>query len=119
MNKSLRFLCCIAPLCGLAACGGHEAPPEPPRLVLSRVVGQGEGRVEANYSGEVKPRYETAISFRVGGKLRERLVEVGQSVKAGQALARLDPADVELNASSARASLAAAESELAYAKSDF
>lgn len=114
-----RLLPCAILLACLAACGSQEAPPPAPRLVLGHVVGQGDGRAEANYSGEVKPRHEIAVSFRVAGKLRERLVEVGQAVAPGQALARLDPADVELGASSARASLAAAESEFAYAKADF
>jgi multidrug efflux system membrane fusion protein len=118
MTDLPRLLPCAALVCILAACGGGEVPPPAPRLVFSHIVGQGDGRAEANYSGEVKPRHEIAVSFRVGGKLRERLVEVGQSVGPGQPLARLDPADVELGASSARASLAAAESEFAYAKAE-
>lgn len=117
MKNTRLVLSSFALVCGLVACS-QEVPPEPPRLVLTHVVGQGGSRSAINYSGEVRPRYETAVSFRVGGKLRERLVEVGQSVKAGQVLARLDPADVELNASSARASQAVAASELAYAKAD-
>ena len=46
-------------------------------------------------------RVETEMGFRTGGKVVERLVEIGDVVKAGQALARLDPADYQLAVSAA------------------
>lgn len=103
----------------LAACGQKEQPVEAPRLVVTHVVSPGDTRAEANYSGEVRPRYETPLSFRAGGKIAQRLVEVGQAVQAGQPLARLDPADLELGAGAARAQLAAAESDFAFAKAEY
>jgi RND family efflux transporter MFP subunit len=115
----LRAFALAAAVLTLSACGSHETPPEPPRLVMTHVVAQGDGRSDANYSGEVKPRYETPLSFRASGKMASRLVEVGQAVQPGQPLARLDPADLELNASAARAQLAAAESDLNFAKAEY
>ncbi|MDP3031706.1 MAG: efflux RND transporter periplasmic adaptor subunit [Rhodocyclaceae bacterium] len=66
---------------------------------------------ENRYSGEVRARYESQLAFRVGGKIVARLVDAGARVKAGQPLARLDPADLQLTAVQAEAnrSLAAAE----------
>ncbi|MDI1245170.1 MAG: efflux RND transporter periplasmic adaptor subunit, partial [Rhodoferax sp.] len=58
------------------------------------------------------------LGFRVGGKLLDRLVEPGQTVKAGQLLARLDPQDLKLAADAARAQLAAAQTNLALADAD-
>ncbi|MBI3479239.1 MAG: efflux RND transporter periplasmic adaptor subunit [Nitrosomonadales bacterium] len=55
------------------------------------------------YSGEIRARRETPLGFRVGGKIMERLVDVGAQVKPGQILARLDPADSTLQASAAQA----------------
>lgn len=70
------------------------------------------------YSGDVKARYESALGFRVGGKIRQRHVDVGAHVKAGDLIAELDPQDLHLQASSAKAALAAAEADLATAKSE-
>ena len=63
-----------------------------------------------SYVGVVRPRYETDLAFRVGGKLVERLVDVGQSVEAGQTIARLDTTDFQLSVQSQEAELKAAQS---------
>jgi membrane fusion protein, multidrug efflux system len=66
--------------------------------------------------GQVQSRYSTPLSFRINGKILERRVRLGDSVKAGQVVAKLDPADAEKNSASARAQLDAAEHQLVYAK---
>lgn len=66
---------------------------------------------EVNYSGKIFPANESPLSFRVSGKVIERLVKLGDTVKKGQAIARLDSSDTELNAAQASASLTAAQSE--------
>lgn len=43
---------------------------------------------------EVRPRFEQRLGFRVGGKIAQRLVDVGQRVQPGQVLAVMDSADV-------------------------
>jgi membrane fusion protein, multidrug efflux system len=70
------------------------------------------------YSGDIKARYESALGFRVGGKIRARRVDVGAHVKAGDLIAELDPQDLNLQAGSARAGLVAAEADLATAQSE-
>jgi len=70
----------------------------------------------ASLPAQVEARYSTVLSFRVGGKIAERRVHLGDTVKAGQVLAVLDPTDLRNNAANARAQLDAAEHQLAYQK---
>ena len=73
----------------------------------------------AGFAGDVRPRHEMDLAFRIGGKMVERRVDVGARVKKGQALARLDPADVVLQTDAAKAAVAAAEAEYVYAKAEY
>ena len=99
----------IAMALALAACSHHEAPVETIRPVQLLQVKVGAAGEQAVYAGEVKPRHEADLGFRIGGKIVARLVDVGGTVKAGQVLARLDPADVGLQAEAAKAQLAAGQ----------
>jgi len=63
------------------------------------------------FAGEVRARYEADLAFRVGGKVVERSVELGQVVQAGQVLARLDAADLNLAVNASKAELAGAEAD--------
>lgn len=101
----------------LVGCGTSEPPPAstPTVMVQSATRAPATG---SSYSGEIRARHEFDVAFRVGGKITSRLVDTGAEVKAGQALAHLDPADLELNAAAARAQLAAAESDFATARAE-
>ena len=68
--------------------------------------------------GEVKSRYESNQSFRIGGKIIERKVEVGAQVNKGQVLARLDATDTNLSAQAATADVRSAEASYALAQAD-
>ena len=103
----------------LAGCARETPPPEPLRAVRTLTVSAAEAGGTSEFAAEVRARTETRLSFRVGGKLVQRLVEPGQQVKAGQLLARLDPQDLRLGQDAARAALAAAESSQALAVADF
>jgi RND family efflux transporter MFP subunit len=110
----IRTWMTAAALALLAACGrAPETRPEEVRPVrVTKVGGAADAaarRVE--YPGEVRPRYETRLAFRVGGKIVERHVEVGARVRAGQVLARLDPEDLQQAAASAHAQVASVEAE--------
>ena len=77
----------------LAGCGRKEAAPLAPRPVVAMPV-QADAALPAwTLPGEVQARYSTPLSFRVGGKIVERLVRLGDAVTPGQIVARLDPAD--------------------------
>jgi RND family efflux transporter MFP subunit len=105
----------------LAAGGGcSEKPPVTlePRLVNVVRANLASASSDVGYSGEVRARYETDLSFRVPGKIVARNVEVGSNVKQGDMLARLDREDQQLNAQSAQSQLAAAKSEYQQSKAD-
>jgi len=68
--------------------------------------------------GTIVPRIETNLGFRVAGKIVARAVDVGTTVRPGDLIAQLDPADYRLAVDNARASLASAEADYARAKAD-
>jgi RND family efflux transporter MFP subunit len=70
------------------------------------------------FAGVVRARYETDLGFRVAGKMVARLVNVGDRVRAGDVVGRLDPRDLQLQVESADAELTAATSSLAQAAAD-
>jgi RND family efflux transporter MFP subunit len=103
----------------LAACSKPEPAPEPVRSVRTMTVASGEAAAVHEYAAEVRARTESALGFRVGGKLIRREVELGQTVKAGQVLAQLDPRDLQLGQDAARAALTAAQASYVQAQADF
>lgn len=95
----------------LAACSEAPPPPAPPKVVRTLIVGAGDTASARTYSGEVHARHETALGFRVPGKILARLVDAGSVVKAGQPLARLDAADAGLQTAQAEAQATLARAE--------
>ncbi|NVD42223.1 efflux RND transporter periplasmic adaptor subunit [Ensifer sp. HO-A22] len=97
----------------LAACSeeAEEAKPvvRPVKVVEIGDVGQAR---QMSYSGIVRARTEMNLGFRVNGKITERLVNVGDRVKSGDPLARIDATDYELSVKSAAANLEAAERQV-------
>lgn len=99
----------------LAACS-RKAPPEPPpRPVVAVAATLAAQTPIASLPAQIEARYSTPLSFRVAGKIIDRSVRLGDAVKTGQVVARLDPADLSKNAASARAQLDAAQHQLDYA----
>lgn len=90
------------------ACGKSEPPPEPVRAVRTQVLAGGSAGLVHEYAAELRARTESRLSFRVGGKLLERRVNLGDVVKPGQLLARLDGQDLLLAQDAARAAMSAA-----------
>lgn len=103
----------------LAACSKPAATPEPIRAVKTMVVAPAATGSTLEYAGEIKARVESRLGFRVGGKMVDRPVNVGDAVKAGQVLARLDPRDLRLSEDVARAAVASAAVNLQQAEADF
>ncbi|MBP7894742.1 MAG: efflux RND transporter periplasmic adaptor subunit [Acinetobacter sp.] len=65
---------------------------------------------QKSYAGDVQARQQTALAFRVGGQIVERYVDVGDQVKVGQVLAKLDVQDAQLQLNAANAQLENAQS---------
>jgi RND family efflux transporter MFP subunit len=109
----------IAGACALlAACSGPPAPAVAPRPVFVTTVTQASAAQTRAFTAVVHARVETDLGFRTGGKVVERLVEVGDAVKAGQVLARLDPADYQLAVNAAADQVQAASVDAQQAASD-
>jgi len=88
---------------------------EPQRPVLVATAHYDAETPERSFVGTVRPRIESDLGFRVAGKVAKRLVEVGQTVEIGQALATLDEVDLKLQAEQAVAEQNAATGVLAQA----
>lgn len=102
----------------LAGCGSHPEPAAGPRAVLVAHPVDGRETPGLAFAGEVRAREESPLSFRVGGSLIERRVDVGDHVRRGDVLAALDPRDLQAQAHAAQAQLAAAEAQLQRARAD-
>jgi RND family efflux transporter MFP subunit len=118
-SRPARFLAAGA-LCGLllAACGKKEEPAAPPRPVRTVVVAGGAAGEASTYTAEIRSRYETDLAFQVGGKVVNRAVDVGATVKKGAVLARIDPTDVSLGVDAARSAVRSAQADLEKARAD-
>jgi RND family efflux transporter MFP subunit len=118
--RILLFLPSIAIAIALASCKPAEqlaaAQPRPVRVVT---VERQEGGEKVSLSGQIEAETEVSLSFRVGGRMIERPVHVGDRVKAGQVVARLEPEPAENELRSARANLAAAQSLLTKTRNEF
>jgi RND family efflux transporter MFP subunit len=114
-----RLAVTIAAAVLLVACSKPAPQPEPIRAVKVITVGATGAQSTLEYAGEVKARVESRLGFRVGGKLTDRPVELGQRVKAGQLLAQLDPQDLKLASDAARAQVLVAQTSRDLAAADF
>jgi len=101
-----------------AACSREAAPPPEPRPVRTIVVTGADSGGVANYTGEIKARYETDLSFQIGGKIVSRAVDAGEFVKQGAVLAQLDQTDQRVSVEAARAAVTAARAELDRARTE-
>lgn len=107
---------CHALLLAIALClllsGCQEAKSSPPihPVVKTMRISLDRGADNRSYPGVIVARHETQESFRVGGRIEKRLVDVGDQVREGQILATLDEKDLRLSMESAQAERNAAVS---------
>ena len=117
MKKNSRLWLVLGAL-SLAACTREAPAPEPVRAVRTVTVSAESAGGTHEYAAEIRARTESRLAFRVAGKMVRRMVDLGQRVKAGDALAQLDPQDLKLAQASARAAVQAAEVNLELADAD-
>jgi RND family efflux transporter MFP subunit len=104
----------------LAGCGrGGEEQAEEIRPVRVMTIEQNASAGAVTLTGTLQAQSEVSESFRIDGRLLERSVDVGDRVKPGQILARLDRMNEESNLDSARAQLGAAEAQAVEARFNF
>ena len=121
MNRTVPAVSLVAMAAAsvvLAACSKPPAPAAVVKPVFVTTVTQAVSSQTRSFTSVVRARVETDLGFRAGGNVVDRLVEVGDVVKAGQALARVDPADYQLAASAAADQVQAASVDSQQAASD-
>ncbi|MFM9846501.1 MAG: efflux RND transporter periplasmic adaptor subunit [Hyphomicrobiaceae bacterium] len=99
----------------LAAAGCGEAASEKAvevRPVRALVVDPKPFGDPRSAVGEIKPRYESDLGFRIAGKITQRTVDIGSLVKKGDVLAHLDDQDYRNKAASAETDIVAAQAVL-------
>ena len=91
----------------------RQAPPLVRLMTTDAVTGS-----ERGFTGTIGARVQSNLGFRVPGKIVERLVNVGDQVKAGQPLMRLDDADLRLALTAKRNAVAAARASFVQLNAD-
>ncbi|NVM77522.1 RND family efflux transporter MFP subunit [Duganella sp. SG902] len=95
----------------LSACQPHVDAPPVTRAVKLETIGQGAGN-GARFIATVRQRQRAELSFDSGGRIVELSADVGDQVRKGQVLARLDAEPARLRLQQAEANLAAAAAQL-------
>lgn len=103
----------------LAGCSPSPPPEEPVRAVRTLTLAPQSATGKQEYAAEVRARTESRLGFRVAGKMVQRRVNLGDTVRAGQVLALLDAQDLRLGEQAARAAVSAAQANLEQAEADF
>jgi RND family efflux transporter MFP subunit len=120
MSKS-RIACAAAILIAATVTGCDQPAPLAPqaRPVRTVTVERGAEGETVSLTGQIRPKDQASLAFRLDGRVIERPVEVGDVVKAGQVVARLDPQTQQNERRSAEANLAAAKALLTQSRLTF
>lgn len=104
----------------LSACSdGSATAVQRATFVRTEIVQPRARQGSVTLTGEVQARFRADLSFRVSGRVRERLVEIGAQVVPGTVLARLDATEQQADLDAATSAGTAAEAQLRVAKATF
>lgn len=118
--SAVQNLLLMAALAGLTGCSnesGSEGGSRPPAPVETAPVETGTIRAMRTFSGALEPRAAFMVSPKIGGRLEAVLVDIGDSVKRGAVVARLDDDEYRQDLTQAEAELLVARANLAEAES--
>jgi RND family efflux transporter MFP subunit len=116
-SRGARALC-LLPI-ALAACGDKPAADARTAAPLvETILVQGAPATARSFTGVVGARVQSDLGFRVPGKVVQRLVDVGQAVRRGQPLMRIDPVDLGLQARAQAEAVTAARARARQAADD-
>jgi multidrug efflux system membrane fusion protein len=101
---------------GILSLPTHAETPSP---VRAQTVEMTPSEISLTYSGTVQPRVLAELGFRVAGKVIDRPVNIGDFVKAGQVIAKLDPTDLSLNHEADEQAVAAARASAVNTRAEF
>ena len=116
MNRILGSVLCLSLLVG--GCQKSEPPP-PVRPARAMELKEEEVVRLHSFPGRTRAVHRVNLSFRVSGPLIERTSKVGDEVKKGALLARIDPRDFEVKLDNAEGKLEQAKAQLRFAESDY
>ena len=117
---SISGACTLVLLLSLSACrGGDEENKVEARPVRVITIDKADSSGIVALTGRVQAQTEVNQSFRLDGQLIERPVDIGDSVRAGQLIARLDSQNEEGGLQSAQAQLIGAQVQLVDARNNF
>jgi RND family efflux transporter MFP subunit len=116
MHSLSRSLCLLL----LAACSAPEEPPVAEiRPVRTLVVEDLPGGETVTLTGRIEAQEEVSLAFRVGQRMLERKVNVGDRIAPGQLIARLESTTLDNAVQAARANLASAQAQAGDARLEF
>lgn len=115
-----RMVMCVAVLTLLAACDEDADPAsEPVRPVRVAIAQSDSGGETVTLTGEIMAQETVVLGFRTNGRVVSRSVNVGDTVVAGDLLARLDDMTQRNVVLAAQAELTAAEGDVNRTETDF
>jgi RND family efflux transporter MFP subunit len=118
-RNSVALLLLLSSL-SFSACDRKEPPPqEVVRPVPAMRVGEIGGELGRSFPGRAQAYQEINLSFRIGGPLTQFPVKVGDAVKKGQVLARIDPRDFDVGLRQAQGQLEETRASVLRAESDY
>lgn len=125
-----KYVLTFVGLLGVVAAGGvflvsestkPKAEAADPRTVAP-LVSVAEAKktetAERSFTGTVASRVQSNLGFRVPGKIVQRMVDVGQQVRQGQVLMRIDGTDLQLALTAKRNTVMAAQAVLIQVQAD-
>lgn len=116
---ALRGLAMLALVLTVSACGEAQAPSGKGRPVQVFVVEETKIENDVVLTGQITAEQTIAAAFRISGTIVERPVNVGDRVKAGQLIARLEPTQEQNALKAAKASLTSVRGEISTTRSAF
>lgn len=112
VGPGLKIALGLSLLAMLSACGEKKPVEKDRPRVFVQQVKLADYAASVTLTGDVQARVQTELSFRVGGKIIQRSVDVGDRVSAKQVLARLDPKDLQTSLDSAQAQVVAEQAKV-------
>ncbi len=119
MPNALKIAVSVSLAVLLGACEQDRVVTRPATLVRTEIVQLQPYAATIRLTGDVQARVRTELSFRVSGRVTERMVDVGSHVNAGDVLATIDPTEQQADLEGSKASVAAAEAQLRVATATF
>ena len=118
MKINLAAACIWVPTAAVLSACAPKPTADAPRPVRTVEVRYDNVHETNRYVGTVQARHQVDQGVRVGGKVAQRLVEVGEVVREGDVLAALDDTDYRLAEEAAQQQLTTAITQARQAESD-